>query len=172
MSLSQSTLKDNILAAYNKALNDQLGIANPPVPAPPGLSSQMAGALAKAYDDYAKKAEAGALNSIATPGLKSALESALTGAEDYSGWGPGVAAYWAPVMFTGSGYIPANPIIPLPTLSTGISSDIKDYLKVVRSSVDSAADDLATILHSWTTKQMVTTTTTTTPPTVSTASVS
>lgn len=172
MSLSESTLKDNILEAYNKALNDQLGIANPPSPAPPGMSSQMAGALAKAYDDYAKKAEAGALNTIVTPGLKSALESSLTGAEEYSGWGSGVAAYWAPVMFTGGGYIPSNPIIPLPTLSTGIDGEIKDYVKVTRDSVEKSAADLAKILHSWTTKQMVTTTTTSTPPVVSTATVS
>jgi len=174
MPLSKDTLKSNILKAYNDAMNGTIQFDNPPQPPPPGLSKQMAGALAKAYDDYAKQAQAGALTTIATPGLKSALEQNLTGCEDYSGWAIGVGLYWAPVMFAGGGYIPANPMLPVTVtaLIVGISGEMPGYIKTTRSSVDQAAGDLATLLHSWTTKLQVTTTTTSTPPVVATATVS
>lgn len=174
MSLSKDTLKSNILKAYNDAMNGVITFDNPPDPAPPGLSKQMAAALAKAYDDYAKQAVAGALSTIVTPGMKATLESNLKGCEDYSGWAIGVGLYWAGVTFTGGGYIPVNPILPtsVTLVIAGISGDMPTYIKTERDSVDKAAGDLAELLHKHTVKLQVTSTTTSTPPVVNVESVS
>ena len=166
MPLSKDDLKSNILSVYNDVMSGKISFSNPPNPAPPQMANELAAALADAYDKYAKNAQAGALTTIVTPGLKTGLQSFLN-APDYSGWGPGVAAYWAPVTFTGGGYIPANPMVQLPTLAVGISGEIQGYIQTSRDSIDKAAADLAQILHSWTVKLTVTAITTSTPPVTS-----
>ena len=173
MPLSKDTLKSNILQAYNDILDGKITFDNPPDPAPPGMSKQLAAALADAYDKYAKQAQAGALT-VSVPGVKATLESNLKGSEEYGGWAVGVGLYWAPVMFAGGGYIPANPVVPttVTTVISGIAGDMPGYIKTERDSVDKAAGDLAELLHKHTTKLQVLSTTTSTPPVINMESVS
>ena len=158
MALVQTVLKQNILNAMNKIKASKESDITSPL-----LSSVDAQAYADAYHSYAASAMAG-IATIAIPGQASALKGPLMGMPLFTGWGPGLVAYWTPVMFTGPGYIPVNPTIAAGAI--GASAEIALLLPPNKTNVkteEEFADKLATILDSWTKKVMVTLTTLPTP---------
>lgn len=162
MPLSQKVLSTNIANAFKQFVQSK-----DKTNSSPQIGVSVAQALAQAYDNYVKAGQplAGALI-ISVPPVPSGLASALV-APNFAGWAPGLITYWTPVIFAGPGFIPVNPTIP--AALSGITSPLAAVLKANqtgKSSIDDSADQIASILHSFTIQVMVTTTTTSTPPVV------
>jgi hypothetical protein len=176
MTLLQNTLQLNLLNVFNDLRDGKKKVAYPSVPPHPSTPNEVCAALAEAYDNWviSSVAMAGALT-IVSPGMKSALQTSLV-APLLSGFGPGFAAYWSPVVFAGPGFIPANPVIPISTAASaaGITADMSDMMNSNKSpqSLEEVSFNLSKILCSWTTKLQVLATTTSVPPVVSTLPIS
>jgi len=159
MALLQPILKQNILNAMNKIKASKESDVTSPL-----LSSVDAQAYADAYHSYAASAMAG-IATIVVPGQASALKGPLMGMPLFTGWGPGLVAYWTPVMFTGPGYIPVNPTIAVGAI--GASAEIALLLppnKIDIKTEEEFAGKLATILDKWTKNVIVLLTTISVPP--------
>jgi hypothetical protein len=157
VALSSDTLKSSLIQALQKTFNeDPENIAWDP----PNIPIVVANSLADAYDSYVSSGSptAGTL-SIVSPGIKSVLASALI-APLMTGWAPGLIAYWTPVVWTGPGFIPINPTIPVPL--AGIAPEISSMLSEGPQSLEDATDKISKILHKYTT--LLTVTATTIPP--------
>ena len=160
MPLSKSDLKANILTAFRN-------VKSSPGPlTAPLMSPIVANQLANAYHKYALAGMAGALKAI-VPGQPAALGGPLAAVPLFLGWGPGLLAYWTPVIFAGPGFIPANPTVPAAVV--GVTADIVLLLPpnpIKIKTEEEFADKLATALDLWTKKIMVITTTVSVPPVV------
>lgn len=163
MPLSQSVLKGELLNAFNKIsqIKDKTpqGVIHP----------QAADALASAYDNYVLAGQplAGILQ-ISVPPVKASLTAVMT-MPSLAGFPAGLPAYWAPVIWTAPGFIPVNPTIPTPPGS--MVSDILNILTSAvekKSSAEDVADQVSSILHTYTTGLLVTATTISVPPVTST----
>lgn len=159
--LIKSVLKSKI----KQALEDTAKVKDSEAGAPPMIHSKAAKAIAAAYDDYASQAQAGPLL-ISVPGQKILIEQGLS-APSFAGLGPAILLYWTPIMWAGAGFIPANPTIPVAL--SGIAPEIAAMIAGTKpDSMDTFADKLSTILHTYTGQLMVLATTTSIPPVVST----
>ena len=165
MPLLQSDLKSKIKSAFDSAMQ----IKSSEQGCPPNIHSQVAKSLAAAYDDWVTQAVplAGVL-SISLPGQKSVLETPFA-LPNFTGLGPGIILYWTPVMWAGPAFIPSNPFSPPSLLSlTGIAADIAAFVAGPKPTTsDDAANQIATILYTYTMKLKVLATSMTTPPVVS-----
>lgn len=156
MALDPKRLRNNLADSFKKG-RAVLDRADPPVMIP----RRVASLLAEAYHEYAISAQAGPAVSMVVPPSPSVLESALV-APMLAGWAPGLAAYWAPVIWTGPGLIPVNPTVPAAVL--GVAPEVLGLLSSL-SPEDLFLDRLSEILHRYT-GQVLVTTTTVPPPVV------
>lgn len=160
MALSKSALKSGILAAFQKIKS------NPGQALAPNMSLPVARELADAYHTYASTAMAGS-TTITIPGQASTLAGVLSSVPLFLGWGPGMLAYWSPVMFGGPGFIPSNPTVAAAIV--GATAEIALLLPpniITIRTEEEFAEKLSTILDRWTKLVMVVTTTTTPTPVV------
>lgn len=154
MPLVQADLKDKLKTAFEDLQKEKTDSPAGTV-IPPSATK-----IADAYHAYAKNAMAGPLTPDGLPGVASILEAAMTGQPLDAGLDTGCLAYWSPVMWKGPGFIPMNPTIPAGL--SGLKADLTAAFKKLtadKASVSDAADEIAKILHTYTTKLQVTATT-------------
>lgn len=163
MPLVSATLKAQLSSAFGGGSS----IATKEQGSPPNVHSEAARLIASAYDSWIKLSvpAAGALV-ISAPGVMGSLVSSLR-ASRLVGFEAGLIAYWAPVMWSGPGFIPMNPTDTSGLV--GLSAEIESFVSSDQkpSSVDDAAGKLSDILCKYTQRLNVIATTTTTPPVVS-----
>lgn len=156
--LSQSSLKSSIEGIYQQLISDRS------TKFPAGTVTKTAAQLfSSAYHSYASSATASTLGPIAVPGSVSALEESLSLRPFAAGWTQGLRAYWSPTVWTDMVpvpiHIPRNPINSLSLLQlSGMESELQsafDSLRDSTSSVSSASERIAMILHSYTTRLTV-----------------
>jgi hypothetical protein len=167
MPLVQALLTKKIADAYTKKSSSK--------DVTPLVADDAAKNLATAYDDWINSAGFPTPPlTFATPPVKSALQAALV-APVFAGWGPGLVAYWTPSTIAGPGLIPVNPLDPgtlqqLPNLASQLTQDLAQLMIQLTgdkaTTVDIAADKLASKLFTFTTQLMYMTTTTSVPPVV------
>jgi hypothetical protein len=154
-----SLVKDDLKKGFVKAFQDGMKLDDDDGgKSPPAVHSKVAKALASAYDSYANAAVAGEL-SISVPGQVSLLEEGFA-TSMFVGVGPSILSYWTPVIWEGTGFIPANPMAPSSlTALASIAPDIVTLISQNAGSIEDFAGDLASILHKYTSKLQVTATT-------------
>lgn len=158
--LSQELLKNNLKEAFSTIK------ANPGPLTAPLMSPIVSSQLANAYHRYAITATAGPLVQVVS-GNPAVLASQLSALPMMGGWQTGLVLYWTPVMFTGPGFIPLNPIVPasLSTAGAAISALLAESFSTSMSE-DVFCLRLSGVLHTVTSGLIVTSTTISTPPVI------
>lgn len=167
MPLVQSALSALLLDVLKQQGEDKQTPSASPVPTAPALA-----ALAGAYHKWVMTGFPLPPLAWTVPPTQAALQGLLS-APMFSGWGPGLMAYWSPTSINGPGFMPINPLSPpavarLPVAAAQVVSELALQLvssaQLKNETVEAVADKLAAKLFTFTTGLSYMTTTTTLPP--------